>query len=1093
MSQEASQSSVRTGQQPHGAGRLDEPAWRIAAVASPQVKLVDTPRNTQQQRQWEGIAEAIRVGDPHIDWDAPLTVLGGPGTGKSSLLVDTAVEYLLSGGRVQGLVYIAASKESAARARTEIFERICSSDAYAGTGAPVRSVHSWAFAIYRAIRQLQDKPLPRLITGAEHDAQLRILLQGEQADGAQGWPEDIAPALGYVGFARQLRDVLLRATERGIGAEKLEELGRRFNRPMWQAAGGFLSRYEQVQRLSQSENLNASALMHAVLRSVEQEKEGQRFMEEQREHTRLLLVDDAHNLDPAAARFVEQFFAPSVRVVIAGDPDQCVFHFRGADESFLIKHASMQDRRIILSHSHRVGQAQAAAVTALQSHLPYHPARIPLRSSASAQMRVVKAESAMAEKLHAASVLRKAHLVDAVPWEHMAVIVRGVSQISALRRVLLAQGVPVHVDATSIVLAEQGLVSALLLAVEATYRKLTTVETLSLMESVIGGVDPVMVRRIERSLNQGLAWAHGHGEDVLERRDAAECIAALLAGDVTDNERATWTRFMNQQEMQAIEHVATIIQEGRSAYRDNAGVETVLWKVWQATQLSSRLQFRALRGGTSGAQADQDLDAMMSLFDLAGDFAERNPSASVETFVEEMRAQELPTSARDRRGEQTGAVEILPAHAAVGRQWAVTVVTGVQEDLWPAGPTVGGLFGQLELVDYLDRGITPDTMVSRIAPAVEEERRLFLVALSRATQCCVVTAVDNLGKEGAVPSRFLEEIAEASQGTSALPEDPGISRLLALEPLIAQLRDAVTNPKQPAYVRTDAAHNLAKLSQAHVYGAHPTHWWGYAQPSSTSRVLGQAGAIKLSPSRLEALANCSLAAFLDRYRGVHSSEQPLRIGSAIHYLAEAIVAGLSFEQAKEAIEVYIPLLAEGPSWQRNNTLARWREGIRKLYDFLQELMSRQDTQVTSEEEFSLNLGTLDDGTEVILNGRVDLLAQDSAGQAAVFDIKTSAQEVTEAQAAENLQLKAYQFMISRTSGIHGIPAALVYPGTNKASMSMRKQAPMDGEALEEFHGVLHQLASAAAGPTFQATPGKHCEHCDYKTLCPAISAGKRLV
>ncbi|MGV0378255.1 DAK2 domain-containing protein, partial [Corynebacterium bovis] len=44
---------------------------------------------------------------------------------------------------------------------------------------------------------------------------------------------------------------------------------------------------------------------------------------------------------------------------------------------------------------------------------------------------------------------------------------------------------------------------------------------------------------------------------------------------------------------------------------------------------------------------------------------------------------------------------------------------GVQEDSWPAGLTVGGLFGQVELVDALDRGIEPGAPVARAAGAGE--------------------------------------------------------------------------------------------------------------------------------------------------------------------------------------------------------------------------------------------------------------------------------------------------------------------------------------------------------------------------------------
>ena len=71
-----------------------------------------------------------------------------------------------------------------------------------------------------------------------------------------------------VGFARQLRDFLLRAVERGAGPEDVEELGRRYDRPLWVSAGAFLREYEQTMALSGAHSLNASELVTAALEAL---------------------------------------------------------------------------------------------------------------------------------------------------------------------------------------------------------------------------------------------------------------------------------------------------------------------------------------------------------------------------------------------------------------------------------------------------------------------------------------------------------------------------------------------------------------------------------------------------------------------------------------------------------------------------------------------------------------------------------------------------------------------------------------------------------------------------------------------------------
>ena len=82
---------------------------------------------------------------------------------------------------------------------------------------------------------------------------------------------------------------------------------------------------------------------------------------------KLLLVDDAQHLDPQAARLVRVLAAGAELTVIAGDPNQSVFSYRGADPAFL---HSDDDPVIMLTESHRCAPAVARAVTGVASRLP---------------------------------------------------------------------------------------------------------------------------------------------------------------------------------------------------------------------------------------------------------------------------------------------------------------------------------------------------------------------------------------------------------------------------------------------------------------------------------------------------------------------------------------------------------------------------------------------------------------------------------------------------------------------------------------------------------------------------------------------------
>ena len=1106
--------------------RLDTGHGADAGAAS--VAAVRTP-----SRQWSGLADALVTDDDRAPRDRPYAVLGGPGTGKTSLLLDALVTYLGNGGDPAGVMVVTPSKEAATELRGRLTDLLCDlpgdvdgtaaagATGYAATGTPVRSVHSWAFALLRAVAQLREEPLPRLMTGADHDLLIRSLLQGNAVDGTGSWPERIRPALPLVGFARQLRDLLLRAEERGIGPDALADLGREHDLDMWVGAGDFLRESRRVVKLSGSHALNVSELLHRVLDELENTPEGRRILDRQRDTVKLLLVDDAHNLDPASARFLEMLTTPGARVLVAGDADQCVFHFRGADEDYLTGLAEDADHRIVLSRSYRLGTAAVTAVNRLGRLLPPSRTRVPVRATEvgteagteagtegatgpAPDLVIRRAPSVTSERLSVADAVRRAHVTDGVDWDRIAVVVRTAGEIHPLRRTLLSHGVPVKVDPTSVVLAEQPLVSSLLLALDALVRPLTVAELQQLVESPVGGADPVMLRRMERSLAPVLV---GTG------LRAMEAVGLMVTGRADEQETEAWRRRFGPRELGLLDQVRAVIEAGQVVAEDGGSVEAVLWAVWQATGLSTRLQTRALRGGTLGSQADRDLDAVMSLFDLAGDLVERTPAITLETFLDGVRAQELPTGARDRRGVRPDAVEILPAHAAAGREWEVVIVSGVQEDSWPAGPTVGGLFGQQELVDLLDRGIEPTTIISRASSALAEERRLFLLAVSRASRYTLVTAVESTGDEASVPSRFLDDITGGEGATTVEDADPeseprphpvdtvadSLPRVLAMEPLVAELRDAVCDPDRPGHERRAAAENLATLAEAGVYGADPAEWWGTAGPSSTGPAVAHRRGdseptLRISPTTLENLGRttgpaCDLASFLDSLRSTPTTE-PMKVGTLIHALAEGFAGGLTPEDAADIIREVVPWLVDGPAWTARPLTESCLDAVDRLHGWLTQRAGNGRT-VEVEKKLEHMIGHTDTGLPVILAGRTDRLETTADGASTVIDFKTGKNAKTVKEAAESPQLSAYQLLVSLEDGRRADGAMLVYPRVENTKVKVLQQGQLSEDDLAEFRAFALATAARVAGPGFSATDA--CGDTEYACLCPACRAGEQVI
>ncbi|MGH8920437.1 MAG: 3'-5' exonuclease, partial [Actinomycetes bacterium] len=363
--------------------------------------------------------------------------------------------------------------------------------------------------------------------------------------------------------------------------------------------------------------------------------------------------------------------------------------------------------------------------------------------------------SAAAEASWVADQLRRAHLLEGVAWADMAVVVRSTTRaLPVLRRALLAAGVPVVVSREELPVARHGAVLPLLgvLRCAADPEALDDEMVAALLASPLGGADPLALRRLRRELRRGELAAGGE-------RTSAELLVEVLSQnrlDALDERSAAPARRL----VELLITAARVVERGGRA-------EEVLWQSWQASGLAQRWAATAARGGPAGAQADRDLDAVVALFDSAARYADRLPGTDsgargVLGFCDYVADQQIAGDSLAPRSPQGEAVAVLTAHGAAGREWELVAVPGVQEGSWPDLRLRGSLLGVERLVDTI--GGVESATVSRAAPLLAEERRLLLVAISRARRRLLVSAVQG---EDEQPSRFLDELLDELPGTDA--------------------------------------------------------------------------------------------------------------------------------------------------------------------------------------------------------------------------------------------------------------------------------------------------------------------------------------
>lgn len=1011
-------------------------------------------------------------------------VLGGPGTGKSTVAVAAVLDRVAKGECAPGeVLLVAATRVAAAEARDAVTAGLTG----ATTEPMARTMQSLGFAVLRQHAALRGEPAPRLLSGAEQDLVLGELLQGHRESGTgPAWPQDLAQALTTRGFREELRDLLMRAIEHGVSPDHLAALGREHGRPEWVAAARVASEYDEVTALSRPGAFDPAWVLTAASELLEDDPLAR---ERVRSGVCAVVVDDAHELTAPAARLLRILTGAGVDLVLIGDPDTTVQGFRGADPHHLVgEWPGRADATFVLPTGYRMPEAIRAAATRVTPKIAALGGGRQRGAQPAGPGGAIGAHvlhSSAQEAAFIAHELRAAHLLQGVAWRQMAVIVRGSARQATLRRVLAARGVPVLGDAHRVPVrdepAARPLIQLLDIVVDLARGRLEAVpaaDVLELLASPLIGADTVAVRRLRRVLRREELAAGGS-------RTSDELLGEL----VLDPERLAHLG----DEALPLHRLARVVAAGRLAARttdDGArwakgvSAEAVLWQLWQASGVAQSWRAAALAGGPGGARADRALDAVVALFDAAAAHQDALPASGPDAFLDAVAGQSVAADSLAARSPDPDAVSLVTPQTAAGNQWHTVVIAGVQEGVWPDLRLRGSLLGSERLVDIVtgrDHG-----GAGAAAAVRHDETRLFHVALTRATERVLVTAV---AAEDEQPSVYLDLV-------DPLPDDGGrrepsdVPAPLDLTGLVGVLRQQLASDDEREVARAVA--RLAHLSAAGVPGASPASWWALRELSDTRPVRAAGTPVAVSPSKVAQFTECGLRWLLQSSGGDGPSSVSMEVGSLIHALAHDL--GDAGEEAFQAeLERRWPTLGMAPGWVTDQKFERAKLMAHWLAQYHQRAANEGWRPVSTEEAFTVELG------RAVLRGSVDRLEVDGQGRLRVVDYKTGTTAATKGELAAHPQLGAYQVAVVEGGfsehGTQVAGAALVHLGRARNSQNAVQEQDSIAQDPQprRFHDLIAETAEGMAAATFAAQPEeKRCRICPVRSSCPAQGEGGRL-
>lgn len=913
-------------------------------------------------------------------------VLGAPGSGKTALLGEVVRAIEDQGVTSSQILVLTPSRLAANRLRDQI-----------GVGSNLtssrpraRSIASFAFELCR-----NQNPDLKLLSGAQQQAILAELLQDQVTESAHRiWGIDRATT-ELTGFHQEVRDLIAVVIENQLGDAQLGQLASAHDSKGLKVALSILPDYrKKIEALGAVDPAELLVLATEGLNSDNVPK--------------FVLVDDAQDLTAAGLKLVSKLGQHSASYIF-GDPDASVISFRTGGDSFLSSFS--QHKRLALSTPYSngprsqllpkiAGRIGAGLVT---EHRPKP------QGDYKSQAEIFSSTSDESDWL--AATLRRARLMDKLPWDQMAVVARTRVQLDQLAAELTARNVPVRILGVQQPLRSQQTARAVL-DFGALVFGLGETDREALLTSPIVGLDALGVRRLYRELSLQSDAPRSRTQvsrelfDTLVESDSFEIRALNRATELK-------LRLSNQREVGAYQFVSAVL----------------------SLLPLEKLRTLSKGRGNVGLAANRVLDSILELIAAAQRFDLRF-AGSAKDFVSQQLELGIPEDSLAPIG-LSRAVTLATSSQLAGLSFELLAIPRLQEGIWPNLRARNALLQAGSLQAYLAGRLS--SPVESIRSELTDEIRLLYKAVGAAKSQLLLSAISTQDES---PSQFLNMFnIELSQNDFGMDFD---------------LRRQVGKLRRKAFEGDQSALGvLATLALAGVPGAHPKNWQGLLALSTDQPLFDLEEQKRLSASKLEAFEKCPLHWFIQTFSGDTGNFQA-SLGTLLHAALEANAQGVD---VAEFVQSNWHTLEFESQWY---SLAQQRRSAR-MVSMLNEYLSKSAPLVSAEQSFQFESGGL------LVSGKIDRIERTDHGLV-VVDLKTG-KPPSKDEVAQNRQLALYQLAMQK-QGEDVSHAQIVSVGGD--GLKVIEQPGLTEELRSEIEKLLERVDEELAKPEYLAAVTSHC-------------------
>lgn len=669
-----------------------------------------------------------------------------------------------------------------------------------------------------------------------------------------------------------------------------------------------------------------------------------------------------------------------------------------------------------------------------------HRAPSPVEISAWSSVHTSEENAAIAREL------RRTHVEEGVEWRDLAVVVRRQGpHLNGLIRALDDADVPRHAPEVALSLTAEPATLPYILALRWIARPEARDQSVeSLLTSDLIGLSPAAARGLMR--------------------------AAVAAGE-PPSEALHHRDELSPKEVEAIDAVDRLLQRAQAVA--TASVLDAFAILWRELPCSARLV----------ADAAEDERARLQLaavVDLAETVSKAGSGAdpSTEAFLEALEAGEQGPGFGSPDGRTPDAVQVLTAHAAVGREFDTVLIAGATEGNFPSLSRPEPMF-DLSVLDG------PVARSDRNRSRLQDERRLFDMVIARARRRAILTAANahTDDPEPSTRSRFAAE-----RGLTWFPApSPPFAEPVSVREAAALWRRTVADPKAPAAERLSALRGLIAV------GVDPSTWWFQLDWTDTGRPLHDD--LRLSYSKLSTLENCELQHVLSDELGLgRPVGYQAWVGKTVHRLIEECELG---KIAKEPRAICDELderwrAQEFPS-RAVSEAYRYIAKTKMLRNWFDRYSGEPALAVERFFEFEF------DGATIV--GVIDRIGPMAQGGTCITDFKSGNADRAP-KAEDSLQLGIYALAVTETDElaefrpVKAVELAFLKGHWRTAEIELRRWQVND-RAWEEYQqrvkATLSKLVQRERemnlSGVYKPNPYADCYFCEFKTLCPLYAEG----